>query len=88
MVHNNMVLDITLITAGPQMAILDVYTFYSRYNTDWIAYTEISLDPNNSVIKRLRCTCNFMLDTITQTYMVYLEILVMFIFNISINIRR
>ena len=30
---------------------------YSRYNTDWIANTDIVLDPNNSVIKRLRCTC-------------------------------
>ena len=29
---------------------------YSRYNTDWIANTEIVLDHNNSVIKRLRCT--------------------------------
>ena len=29
---------------------------YSRYNTDWIANTEIVLDFNNSVIKRLRCT--------------------------------
>ena len=32
-----------------------VYTFYSRYNTDWIANTEIGLDPNDSVIKRLWC---------------------------------
>ena len=32
------------------------YTFYSRYNTVWIANTEIGLDPNNSVIKRLWCT--------------------------------
>ena len=29
------------------------YTFYSQYNTDWIANTEIGLDPNNSDIKRL-----------------------------------
>ena len=29
------------------------YTYYSRYNTDWIANTEIGLDPNNSDIKRL-----------------------------------
>ena len=36
--------------------LLYVYTFYSRYNTDWIANTEIGLDPNNSVIKRLWCT--------------------------------
>ena len=26
-----------------------------QYNTDWIANTEIGLDPSNSVIKRLRC---------------------------------
>ena len=26
--------------------ILYVYTFYSRYNTDWIANEEIGLDPN------------------------------------------
>ena len=32
-----------------------MYTFYSHYNTDWLAYTEIDLDPNNSVTKRLRC---------------------------------
>ena len=44
----NTVLDVTLITAG-----LHVYTFYSCYNMEWIANTEISLDPNNSVIKRL-----------------------------------
>ena len=31
--------------------------FYSRYNTDWITNTETVLDPNNSVIKRLRCIC-------------------------------
>ena len=29
---------------------------YSHYNTDWIDNTEIVLDPNNSVIKRFRCT--------------------------------
>ena len=33
------------------------YTFYSRYNTVWIAKTKICLDPNNSVIKRLWCNC-------------------------------
>ena len=27
----------------------------SCYNTDWIANTDIVMDPNNSVIKRLRC---------------------------------
>ena len=64
--RNNMllyitVLDITLITVGLQLLIsnyfclflLYFYTFYSRYNTVWIANTEIGLDPNNSVIKRL-----------------------------------
>ena len=45
------------------MSVLDyfyyiyVYTFYSRYNTDWIVNMETGLDPNNSVIKRLWCTC-------------------------------
>ena len=42
-----MVLDITRVIAGPQMVIKDWfcnYTFYFRYNTDWIANTEISLD--------------------------------------------
>ena len=37
---------------------------YSLYNTDWIANTEIVLDPNNSVIKRLRCT---ILITVTDS---------------------
>ena len=37
---------------------LYIYTFYSHYNTDWIANTETVLDPNNSVIKRLWCTMN------------------------------
>ena len=54
MVRNNTVLDITLITVGPQLFWLYVYTFYSHYNMDWIANTEIGLDPRNSVIKRLR----------------------------------
>ena len=30
-------------------------TFYSHYNTDWIANSIIGLDPNNSVVKRLWC---------------------------------
>ena len=40
--------------------------FYSPYNTDWIANTEIGLDPNNSVIKRLWCIykCNFFPQTV------------------------
>ena len=55
----NMVLDITLITVGPQLdyfcyIYVYVYTIYSHYNMDWIANTEISLDPSISVIKRLR----------------------------------
>ena len=37
--------------------LLYIYIFYSCYNTDWIANMEIVLDPNNSVIKRLRCMC-------------------------------
>ena len=55
----NTVLVKTLITVGPQLVILDYFcylsidTFYSHYNTVWIANTEIGLDPNNySVIKR------------------------------------
>ena len=60
-VRYNTVLDITRVNAGPQMVIKKLillynYTFYSRYNTDWIANTEIGLDPNKSVIKRLWCT--------------------------------
>ena len=31
------------------------FTLVARYNTVWIANTEIGLDPNNSVIKRLWC---------------------------------
>ena len=63
-VHYNTVLDITRIRDGPQMAIQGsffyiIYAFYSRYNTVWIANTEIGLDPNNSVIKRLWCICGF-----------------------------
>ena len=58
----NTVLDITRIRAGPQMAISVsfshiIYPFYSQYNTDWIANMEIGLDPNNSIMKRLWCTC-------------------------------
>ena len=59
-VRYNTVLDITRIGTGPQMAIKDsfsyiTYAFYSRYNTVWIANTEIGLDPKSSVIKRLWC---------------------------------
>ena len=55
-VHYNTVLDITRISIGPLYYIfLHNYTFYSRYNTIWIANMEIGLDPNNSVIKRLWC---------------------------------
>ena len=53
------ILDITLIIVGPKLVILDyfcyVYTFYCHYSTDWIANTEIGLNPNKSVIKWLRC---------------------------------
>ena len=59
MLHYNTIFDITLITVGPQLVILDyfcyVYTFYSHYTTACIANTEIGLEPNNSVIKRLWC---------------------------------
>ena len=59
-VRYNTVLDITWIRLGPQMAIQNffsyiTYAFYSRYNTVWIANTEIVWDPNISVIKRLWC---------------------------------
>ena len=57
--HYNTVLDITLITVGPQLVILECFCYMSIHFTlvitDWIANTEIGLDPNNSVIKRLRC---------------------------------
>ena len=33
-----------------RLFLLYVYTFHSRYNTDWIANMEIGLDPSNSVI--------------------------------------
>ena len=50
----NPVLDITRVRVGPQMAFSYItFTFYSRYNMVWKANTEIGLDPNNSVIKRL-----------------------------------
>ena len=54
-VHYNTVLDITWVIAGLQMVIKDNCTIYSCYNTEWIANTEIGLDPNklnNSVLKR------------------------------------
>ena len=58
-VHYNTVLDITRIGAGPQNVIINLFSytskFYSHYKTVWIANTEIGLDPNNSVIKRLWC---------------------------------
>ena len=59
-VRYNMVLDITdqCWTPNDHLGLIFLFnnTFYSRYNTDWIANTEIGLDPNNSVIKRLWCT--------------------------------
>ena len=59
-VRYNMVLDITRIRLGPQMAIQNffsyiTYAFYSQYNTVWISNTEIVLEPKNSVVKRLAC---------------------------------
>ena len=33
-------------------------TKHRRYNTVWIVNTEIVLDPNNNVIKRLWCNGN------------------------------
>ena len=53
-IRYNTVLDLTLIIIGPQLGYFCYfYIFYSHYNTDWIANTEIGLDPDNSVIKRL-----------------------------------
>ena len=41
----------------PKLSKFAIYLYtHSRYNMDWIANTKIVLDPNNSVIKRLRCT--------------------------------
>ena len=59
-----MVVDITLIIVGLPIGhfkifLLYVYTFYSHYNMDWIANTETGLDPNNCVIKRLRCILHY-----------------------------
>ena len=54
MVRYSTVLDITQTMNG--LILLYIYIFYSRYNTNWIANTEIVLDPNNNVIKRLRCS--------------------------------
>ena len=59
MVHNNKILDRTLISVGPQLdyfCYIYVYTFYLHYNIDWIANKEIGLDPRKGVMKRLRCT--------------------------------
>ena len=64
-----MVLDITQIRTGPQMAIwlfktlfsYITYAFYSQYNMVWIANTEIGLDPNNSVKNSLWCDLDLFL---------------------------
>ena len=58
----NAVLDITLNHCWTpvghlKLFLLYVYAFYSPYIMDWIANADIGLDHNNSVIKRLRCTC-------------------------------
>ena len=52
-----MILDITRIRVGPQMGILKLFFFsyityavYSRYNTVWIANTDIGMASKNSVI--------------------------------------
>ena len=52
----SVVLDITLNIVGPQLVILDYFCYnvsYSSYNMNWISSTEIGLDPNASIIKRL-----------------------------------
>ena len=56
------------------LILLYIYIFYSHYNTDWIANTEIVMDPNDSVIKRLRCTKNlkFLPESIYLLSMRYL----------------
>ena len=59
MVHYNTVADVSLTVVGPQIVIyltlslLYVYRVYSCYKMYWMANTEIGLDLNNSVIKRL-----------------------------------
>ena len=45
-VHYNTVLDITWAIAGLQKVIKNNCTIYSCYKTEWIANTEIGLDPN------------------------------------------
>ena len=44
------------------LILLYIYIFYSRYNMEWIGNTEIVLEPNNSVIKRLRCMRNLQIE--------------------------
>ena len=61
MARYNTVLDITQISAGPQMVIKDLFSYITIHFTLIITRfgkvnTEIGLDPNNSVIKRLWCT--------------------------------
>ena len=56
MVHYNMVLDITRISAGPQMVIQDRVFYIAIQFTLNIA----NMEPNNSVKKRLRCN-NYLL---------------------------
>ena len=62
MVRYNTVFYITGVIAGPHRSFKTDfainYTIDSRNNRDWIADTEIGLDPNNSVIKRL-CICSY-----------------------------
>ena len=51
-VRYNTVLDITRISVGPQLVILDLFSnitlHFTLVITVWIANTEIGLDPNNS----------------------------------------
>ena len=58
MVHYSMDLDITWTIYGPKMVILNLFCHisihFTRYNTDWIADTDIVLDPYYNV-QRMWC---------------------------------
>ena len=51
------------------------YLFYSRYKTVWIANTEIGLDPNNSVIKRLWCIFNIAQNRVNSKSLTFIDLL-------------
>lgn len=51
---SDMFLDVTLISVGPQSVMKDFFCYIPTFYFT-ITNTEIGLDPNNSVIKRLYC---------------------------------